>query len=192
MKMATKNEGEQTVAQIVRGIVSSFNPKAKGAKGNWPQQRQLKAVREAVGRNIRANETGFVIEFDDSMKANVQSVTNLVDGFAEQSNWWEATAKYGRQHYNESGFLHTDGLHRMTNQGLATLVAQAGEVLAQRSVHSGSEVVNDAMDPTDAEKMVPVLVEFLSKRAGVLKRDKKRQALALLEADGAVYLEQKE
>ncbi len=157
-----------------RQAVEAFKGKAPGA---W--QKYCKAQKNGdLGRTLGLNETGLSINLDDR-EAGIKSIDKINDSFAELSERWEATASYGRQHYNGDGFCHRDGLTRVGDESLGILAAQVIEELAQRTVFKGTAVGSTKRDPATADKVLKTVLAWASGRPAAIKASRAEQAYKL-------------
>lgn len=158
-----------------RQAVQSFN-----ANGRTPWQKFCKEQKKGdLGRTLGLNETGLSINIEGNQEDSIKSIDKINDEFARLSTFWEATAAYGRQHYNGDGFCHRDGLTRVGDESLGILVAQGIEELAQRTVFKGSKVGSVKRDPTVADKILKAVLAWAEQRPKAIKANRHEQAYKL-------------
>lgn len=170
-----QGNGQRKAAGTTRPEVNPFECFKGYSRGNYSEYCKKKG--------IRLNQTGIHLPTDDAGEAFARAVNRSNSAFAEASTRWEANEQYGRQHYNRFGFMHRDGLTRLDDEALAFLISQAGEELAQRAVHSGTDVENKRINPAVAANFVQGLSAWLANRPAEIKASRKAQAYALVESE---------
>ena len=104
-------------------------------------------------------------------------VKHATEFFGTVARRFTADEKYGRQHYNQDGFIHPDGVLRLSNESLALAGTQILEVLSQRAAQTGNKAFAEQMgeggDPAAAKKVIDGLRKFAADRPGQIKADAK-------------------
>ncbi len=176
-KGSSKSEPTMTTGQAFK----DFNPKGRMS---WQDYCKSSTVTKGLGRRLGINETGTMIE-PGSQKDVIASIDRHNAAFEAASERWEATPAYGRQHYNDDGFLHRAGLTRLDDDALAKLVVQAGEELCQRAALSSAEATkrDGKVDTARCAALVEGIGVWLAQRPKAIAGNKKAQAYSVVKAD---------
>lgn len=171
---AAAPEAKMTPKQAFDG----FNP-----KGRTPWQEYCKAQGPNIGRRLGLNETGMAIDASGNQGQIISSIDKHIDGFNKASERWEATAEYGRQHFNDDGFLHRTCVTRLDDDALAKLVVQASEELCQRAAMAGSEAtLGRKIDTKQSAALVDGIQVWLGQRVESITANKREQAYKVVNA----------
>lgn len=129
-----------------------------------------------AAKNKNSTETRPIL--DNTAEAMEAANAHVHEFFNVASQRFEASQAYGFQHYNQDGFLHADGVHRLSNLSLAMMALQIGEVLSQRSAQKGNksfaEMMGEGGDPAAAQKAIDMIRKFLAERPALVKADSKK------------------
>lgn len=124
-------------------------------------------------KNKNAARTRVVA--DNSTSGFASAVRFVKEFFGPIANSFKANAGYGLQHFNQDGFIHPDGVLRLSNHSLALMGLQIAEVLSQRAAEKGNKAFTEQMgeggDPADAAKTIGHLRRFLNDRPAAIKAD---------------------
>lgn len=164
---------------------SAFNPKGRTP---WQDYVRSPSVVKGLGRRLGINETGLAINPNGNQGEVIASIDRHLGAFEDSSSRWEATAAYGRQHFNDDGFLHLTGLTRLDDDGLAKLAVQALEQICQRAAFAGqsAQVGNEnrvKIDSKNAAALVDGIGVWLGQRVKAIAANKKAQAYKVVESD---------
>ena len=128
-------------------------------------------------RETNKNVTKARVILDNSADAMKAAAAHVVEFFGPVARKFSADEKYGRQHYNQDGFIHPDGVLRLSNESIALMILQGGEVLAQRASQKGNKAFAEQMgeggDPAAAQKAIDMTRRFLNERPAEIKKDQK-------------------
>jgi len=130
--------------------------------------------RRKTNKNVtktRLNIGGTIAEYIESASLHATEFYGTV------ARRFSADEKYGRQHYNQDGFIHPDGVLRLSNESIALICTQAFEVLSQRAAQKGNKAFTEQMgpggDPIEAQKVIDGLRKFGMDRPTAIKADAK-------------------
>lgn len=159
--------------------------------GGWNQKKSGPWQKYVKKNHIRLNQTGVTVNVADGNEAAIKSIDKANAAFAESSTRWEADERYGRQHYNKFGFMHRDGLTRLTDDAIMLLMVQAGEEMAQRAMFKGSTGIapTKRINPALAQSFIKAFVAWLPQRPEAIKTSRKAQAYAAVTEDGEKTLQ---
>jgi hypothetical protein len=158
-------------------LVAAFNPDGRTTWQDYTKKNQMKL-----------NQTGISIETDGDQEEASKSINAHNAAFAVLSTWWQADALYGRQHYNRYGFMHRDGLTRLSDDSLGNLAIEIGEELSQRAAFKGTINSNKKVNPAKASAIIKAICGWLPKRAAAIADKKRAQAYALVESEVGVSM----
>lgn len=121
------------------------------------------------------NATRSRVVADNSADGLASAFRFVKEFFGPIAKKFKANAGYGLQHYNQDGFIHPDGVLRLSNQSLALMSLQIGEVLSQRVAQRGNKAFTEQMgeggDPAEAAKVIGHIRRFLNDRPAAIKSD---------------------
>lgn len=134
------------------------------------------------------NATKARISLDGNVADNAATFSeHTTEFFGPVARRFEADALYGRQHFNQDGFLHPDGALRLSNVSLAMMSAQIMEVLAQRAAKKGNkaftEQIGEGGSPADAGAALSALRQFASNRPREIADDDKAEIYSTVMGD---------
>jgi len=121
------------------------------------------------------NATRSRVVADNSADGLASAFRFVKEFFGPVAKKFKANAGYGLQHYNQDGFIHPDGVLRLSNQSLALMSLQISEVLSQRVAQKGNKAFTEQMgeggDPAEAAKVIGHIRRFLNERPAAIKSD---------------------
>lgn len=124
------------------------------------------------------NSTRSRLTMDNSVEGLASAGRFVKEFFTTVAKRFPANAGYGLQHYNQDGFIHPDGVLRLSNHSLALLSLQIGEVLSQRTAEKGNKAFTEQMgeggDPAEAAKAISCIRRFLNERPSEIRSDAKQ------------------
>lgn len=179
-KQKTPKVAKQEPTMTPRQAFSGFNPKGRTS---WQDYTRSPAVMKGLGRRLGINETGLAIDPTGTQKEVIASIDKHLDAFADSSGRWEATAAYGRQHFNDDGFLHSTGLTRLDDDALAKLAAQALEQLAQRAAFASTAATGRKTDSKNAAALIDGICVWVQQRPKAIFENKKKQDYEIVKSD---------
>lgn len=161
-------------------------PKKRRQRSSKPVYHENRRLANLNGKCPNATDTPLIL---DSTNEAMEVAQQYLLEYRENTSKWEATAQYGRQHFNQDGFCHPDGVVRFPNRSIAMLLLQAAEVLAERASHEGDSKYADAIgpggDPAEAAKVLRLIRRFVQERPDQLKeKNKERSKKAVAELLG--------
>lgn len=134
------------------------------------------------------NATKARVSLDGNVAENASTLSeHATEFFGPVARRFKADASYGRQHFNQEGFLHPDGALRLSNVSLAMMGAQIMEVLAQRASKKGNkpftEQIGEGGDPALAAAALSALRQFASNRPKEIAENEKAGIYGKVMAD---------
>lgn len=129
-------------------------------------------------RETNKNVTKARLVLDGNATEGFDSATkHATEFFGPVARKFTADEKYGRQHYNQDGFIHPDGVLRLANESLALAAVQIMEVLSQRAAQKGNKAFAEQMgeggDPAAAQKAIDMIRKFGADRPKAIAADAK-------------------
>ena len=138
-------------------VTNTQGKRATRGKGDSPKYHENRRLTNKNVTDARIN----LADPSDSIDSATDHVTEFFGTVAAR---FSADEKYGRQHYNQDGFIHPDGVLRLSNESLVLMMLQAGETLSRRSAQKSDTDLGEGGSPSEAQRAIKLVLRFLDER----------------------------